>query len=870
MSKSLAFTGLTCLLLLGVAMPAWAAAEPGTRVGDPLAARPVSTAIPLAPVMAVAQTLPAALAPVAQYNAPVATPVTAAGSNPLGRTMPAEASTPLVPAIAEPVVPEPTVEDIKTAPVMPAIAGAPKESKFGMVERPLLAAAIAPSSDTQPIPTGDFDGDQPMNVAANEMIYEQNLDKVTAQGNVVIEQEGRVLTADKVSYFLKDDKAFAEGNVVLKDANGDVHNADRMEMTDSFKNGFVAGLSSILNDGSRLVAKEGERINANKIVLKDAWYTPCKPCQKDPAKTPDWNVVAEEVTLDQVEHRVVYKNAKFELFGVPVMYTPYLSHSDGTIKQKSGVLPPRVGYSSQIGAFADVRYYHAIDKDRDATTGVILTSREGPVAVGEYRQRFDNAEMEFGGTITQSTRPLSDDRRSEEEVRGSLNGKGLWNIDNKWRAGYKLNMASDDQYLRQYKMPREDVLENEVYVERFEERDYASVRAMAFQDTRVSRATIDQPHILPLAEIEHYSEPKAILGGRTKLGASTVGINRDGSGQDMQRFSGEAEWNKRTIIPGGVVNDTDLAFRGDMYAIQDRFTAASTPGQSRDDTVSRKFAQAHTQFGYPLARRLEEGNIILEPRAAFTTSNDIRNLNDIPNEDSQDVDFNIAELFERNRFAGYDRLDDGTRVTTGMAANYVGDSGRQGEIFFGQSYRLSDDNNPFPRGSGLEDDRSDLVGRVRYQGAGGSMFEYGSRFDEETLAARRHDMTMNLIQDPVSIAASYYYLGPLEGTDLTESQEQLMVAPSVKLSDEWYLRNQFRYDLSGDQDERGLQTASFGLDYIGDCMTFSATLERNNLDEASGTSETEIFFRVGFKNLGEIESSPISFSTRDDELASND
>ncbi len=839
MSKSLAFAGLACVLLLSVATPAWAATNIQTWGNDnPFL---VKTPAPEKPV----EETPVEAAPTQ--------PVPASEAKTAGGTGPQEV----------PVTPVPMAAAMTVGKV------APKESGFAMAEKPLLASAIAPSSDTNPLPTPDFNGDQPMNVSADEMIYEQNLDKVTALGNVKIVQEGRTLEAEKVDYFIKEDRAYAEGKVKLIDANGDVHNAEKMEMTEAFKNGFVKGLSSILKDGSRLTAKEGERINAEKIVLKDAWYTPCKPCQDKPDETPDWNVKADQVTLDQVKHRVVYKNARFELFGVPVLYTPYLSHSDGTIKQKSGLLPPRVGYSSQIGTFADVRYYHAIAPDKDATTGVIATSQEGPVAVGEYRQRFDNAKIEFGGTITNSTRPLENDQRSDESIRGSLNGNGQWDIDNKWRAGYKLNMASDDQYLRQYKLPYEDVLENQIYAERFDERDYAGIRALAFQDTRIARANIDQPHILPWMEIEHYSEPKAILGGRTKLSGSTVGIARDGSGQDMQRISGEGEWNRRTILPGGIVNDTDAVARADIYSIQDRFTAATTPGQGEDDTVSRKFLQAQTQFGYPLAKRLDKGNVIVEPRVAMTTSNDVRNLNDIPNEDSLDVDFNIAELFERNRFAGYDRLDDGSRVTVGGATSYIGDSGRQGELFFGQSYRLSDDNNPFPNGSGLEHDRSDLVGRLRYQGSGGSTFEYGTRLDDETLAANRHDVTMNLIQDPITLAASYFYLAPLEGNDLLEKQEQIQIAPTLQISDEWYLRNSVRYDLSGDQDERGLQIFNVGLDYIGDCMTFSTTLERNNLDEASGTSETEIFFRLGFKNLGEFESSPISFGQRN-EYGTND
>ena len=270
-----------------------------------------------------------------------------------------------------------------------------------------------------------------------------------------------------------------------------------------------------------------------------------------------------------------------------------------------------------------------------------------------------------------------------------------------------------------------------------------------------------------------------------------------------------------------------------------------------------------------MAKRLDEGNLVLEPQMAFAISNDVRNLDDIPNEDSTDVDFSISQLFAPSRFAGYYRADDGTRATVGLSTQYVGDTGRQAEIFFGQSYRLSSDTNPFPDGSGLENNKSDLVGRARYMGIEGNGIEYGARFDSKTLSANRHDLTLNLNADPISVAATYFYLAPLAGTDLTENQEQISVSPSLKISDQWRLRNTVRYDLSGDQNKRGLQTASAGIDYIGDCINFSFTVNRNNLDQASGTSENEVYFTIGFKNLGEIQTSPITFGQQRDVLGSN-
>lgn len=702
--------------------------------------------------------------------------------------------------------------------------------------------------------------DEPIYIKASEMIYEQDKDIVTALGDVDILQEGRRLQANKVTYNVATDQASASGAVVLTDINGDVHMADFVELDDAFKQGFIRNLSSVLKDGSRVRAESGERVNANKIILKNAWYTPCTKCAED--GTPDWNVKADQVTLDEENKRVVYKNATFELFGVPVIYTPYLSHPDGTETQKSGFLSPRAGFGSQLGGFVNTRYYHAIAPDKDATTGLIVTGREGVVVTGQYRQRFEDAEASIGGTITQSTRPIVGGR-SNQEIRGSVNGDGLWHIDNKWRAGYKVALASDDQYLRQYKLEGEDVLDNTVYAERFGARDYLNINAQAFQDTRVSRQGIDQPHVLPNVHFESLSEPKAVLGGRTKITGNVLGLLRDGNGQDMERAIGKAEWNKRTILPVGLVNDTTAQIRGDLYAVQDR--SGATAAQKTSDTVTRSFAQVHSQMGYPMEKRLEKGSVVLEPRAALTLSQDVDDFADVPNEDSQDVDFSIAQLFSSSRFAGYDRIDDGTRITTGLSAQYLTDTGKSSEAFFGQSYRLSDDANPFPNGSGLSDNKSDYVGRLRYTGASGDTIEYNGRFDAGTGASQRQDVTLNLNFDPLFLGATYFYVAPLAGTDLLEDREQVALYPTLKLTDEWSMRSNVRYDLSGNDSTRGLQSVGLGFDYIGDCIDFSITANRNSLDEAAGTNETEVFFRLGFKNLAEIETSAFSFGERTDE-----
>lgn len=98
--------------------------------------------------------------------------------------------------------------------------------------------------------------------------------------------------------------------------------------------------------------------------MESASYTPCEPCKKNPDKPVVWQIKASEVTHDEEEHRISYRNARFELYGVPVAYTPYFSHPDGSIERKSGFLSPTFSLDSELGFSVGTSYYWPLHRIR--------------------------------------------------------------------------------------------------------------------------------------------------------------------------------------------------------------------------------------------------------------------------------------------------------------------------------------------------------------------------------------------------------------------------------------------------------------------------------------------------------------------------
>lgn len=715
--------------------------------------------------------------------------------------------------------------------------------------------------------------DSPVDFEADSLSYDENAQIVRAHGNVFMEQDGRILRADEVNYSFTDDKVIARGNVVINEPSGDVHLTQYVELTDQLKQGVVEHLTSELQDGSRFTSELGRRKANKTTVMERATYTACEVCESDPEKPPVWQIKASKVTHDAEEKKISYNNARFEVYGVPVAYVPYFSHPDGTIERKSGFLAPSGGFKSNIGAFANGRYYWDIAPDKDLTFGAIAMTRRNPLAYAEWRQRWDDAEIvaNVGTTYAEERVAGANDTvvTKDEEWRGHAKIDGLWNIDQKWRAGLDVNWVSDDQYARRYdfsdfEFEDKDVLTNEIYAERFSGRNYATARLLKFQDIRVREEQQEQPEVLPEVIASFKGEPGQIpfIKGSWGVDASFLGLQRGSDAQDVNRASLEGYWQRRLVSDYGLVNEFSMNARGDLYNTREREVAlAPGTGQDSETTETRFFPSAHWQTSYPLVRAFDKAQVTLEPIVALTVAPNLDVNNDIPNEDSQDVQIDASNLFESNRFPGFDRIEDKSKITGGFRTGYYDYDGSRYEVFLGQSFRIDEDDNPFPKGSGLDQRESDVVGQIsayHYQGYNVNYrFQYGSRH----LNAQRHEVDGSAHWGPYEVSGRYLFAKALEGTDIDESREQVALGLAYNLSEEWRLSTGAVQDLGS---QPGLREAFAGVDYFGQCVSFSLVAERNLTDDITGDSETEILFRIGLKNLGEFAASGLRVSSTEE------
>src|SRR4051812_24405859 len=215
---------------------------------------------------------------------------------------------------------------------------------------PVLAQGVARD------PTG-----LPVVLDADEVQYDDQLGIVTARGHVEITQGDRVLRADVVSYNRQSNVVTASGNVSVTEPTGEVVFSDYVELGQDLTEGVVQNLRMLLADQSRLAAVSASRAGGNTTVARRGVYSPCELCKDDPTRAPLWQIKAARVTHDQSRKEVTYKDAWMEVYGVPIAYTPYFSHPDGTAPRTSGLLAPSYLSTRVTGAGLMVPYYAVID-----------------------------------------------------------------------------------------------------------------------------------------------------------------------------------------------------------------------------------------------------------------------------------------------------------------------------------------------------------------------------------------------------------------------------------------------------------------------------------------------------------------------------
>ena len=699
------------------------------------------------------------------------------------------------------------------------------------------------------------DKKSPMVVEANSVIYDDKQHSVTAEGDAQIYYQGKVLEADRVTYYRDTSRVMAEGSVKLTDSDGGVTHAEKMELTGDFKQGFVDSLRADTKEKTHMSATRSEKIDADTTVFEKGTYTACPSCAEHPERPPLWRLRAEKITHKNDAQMLYYEHAWFELYGVPIAYIPFLSTADPSVSRQSGFLAPRLTYRSTTGIGVGTPYFWAIAPNMDVTFTPTYYTRQGFYGEVEFRHRLENGyyEIQASGIHQKDDAAFAAQPwgSGTQTNRGEIQSQGAIWLSPMWKFGWDIARVSDKWYINDYGLPNQTLSGNffretssTVFLTGQGERGYFDLRGFSFQGTANSDL---QPQLAAVWPILDYN--KAIdlppektfgIGGQLEIDANfthssaglasfqqigAVALDRQyglynvcrslnpypntyagspaynqsscllrGIGGDYSSGTVQISWQRKVIDPLGEVW-TPFAFaraNGNYLSYNtsgsDSFYGYVNYGNGVyvpvTDTIANSnqgaFLSANNQFNgwvtpgvgvewrYPLLARTPLGSLVIEPIAQVIARPNGQNANTLVNMDSQSLVFDDSNLFEWNKYSGYDRFETGVRANYG--AQFTLDMNKNGYLnaMFGQSASLAGVNSyatpdmaNIGLSSGLDTKASDYVSRITYSPNSNYSLIAKARFDQDTWAMRRLD-----------VAASAHY-GPLQfGTQFADYEQQ--------------------------------------------------------------------------------------------------
>lgn len=687
-------------------------------------------------------------------------------------------------------------------------------------------------------------------LSANQIQNDDQNKIITAQGQVEIDNDGQILKADQVEFQQIKDTVSARGDVALLTKDKNTVFAKEATLSSNFVDGEAKEVGMLMADNSRFAAKDARRVNGRYMVFSRGLYSPCNLCTTDPHRAPLWQMKASKVTHDMEKKDLIYRDARLEVFDVPIFYTPYFSHPDPTVKRRQGLLTFKYGRSADLGFNVTTPYYFDIAPDADYTFKPNFNGTDGLRWAGTLRKRYEHGDIKIDHSLVVADRLDDDGIIKKDQLRGHIAGYAHFDLDNVFRTGADFAMLTDKNYMRRYGESLDDILTNRVFLEGFKGRQFGALEMFYFQDNRPGPRP-EQPLVLPRMRLTEYGEPNLTLGGRWSFDGEVSALHRD-TGEDVRKFATSFGWQRRNILPAGFVSTLDASVRDNIYWV-DNMPSPDTPGRVYNgDVTNLLFPEGQWKISYPLAAYLEDFSHTIEPIVALSASPTRRLDPRIPNEDSVDLDFDTSNLFELSRYPGSDRQEQGVRAAYGFKTGFYNHTGGYGEFTLGQNYRITKDPN-FAVGSGLDTRLSDYVGQLKLEPGTWLTLDYQFRLDKDKLKSHKHEVSTNFGVPEFRPRFTYTYSDPtIFVPGVSNRIEELRFGFSSSFAEFWTFSFDQTRDLRPTTD--GPRVSSASLSYIDECLTASLSFTRDHTVRTGVQSGDTYFFRIYFKNLGGIDS----------------
>ena len=708
-------------------------------------------------------------------------------------------------------------------------------------------------SDTQPL-----DPNQTTSTLTADYGHYNPKGESILEGNVVIDQQGRQIRADKITLDPTQTFANAEGRVQLAQAGllsqSEQINYNLKTQQGDLNNSYYIAEQQHAYGYAEKIAKTSD----NVVVLNNATYSTCPPQEK-----PTWKIQADEIALNRDTGRGETRGTKLYIKDTPVLAVPYFNFPIDD-RRTTGLLTPSFGYTSDGGPEVSVPIYFNLAPNYDAILTPRYLGSRGPMLEGEFRyltEHFGGGEL-FGGYLAQ-------DKDYDNEARKHLKFTHDWQINDQFSTNLEYNYASDKDVFTD--LDNNPNSKTDLNLRRAWELNYrngipglkAQLKVEDFQTLDNSIAYEDRPYTrLPQLLINYK-------------GGNPQGLQYEFNNDTAYFEKDIKDLSQRAAAPSGTRIYNDLAVRynfrnpwsfvipelsvRNVNTFYDQYTKDSN---NQIQSSSENHSVVVPEFSLDAGLTFEkEGKYLrtLTPRVFYAYA-PYKEQTDYPNFDSVNASIGYDQLFSPRRFYGNDRLEDNNFASLGLSYSIFDNVGLErlkasvGQSFFFEDRRVTLNN---------KSDEFDTENRT------GPVLSLSSQVSDHVLISAnsawmssgqnaQRDLQMLYTTDQGQLFnLGYYYRQDLQNRQ--ESYDQVVASFIQPISDKWRVLGHAQYDIDNNVGREYL----LGLNYESCCwgMSVYGRSYYNDLDDVNAPdakANRAIMAEFSLKGLGSFNNKLVS------------
>jgi LPS-assembly protein len=696
-------------------------------------------------------------------------------------------------------------------------------------------------------------------ISSDKIIYNRSKQQLSTFGNSTLsDNKIGTLSAERFEYNLDKQSIIADGKVKFVDKDKNTYYFSKLNSDDKFNEIVGADINAELNKD---LLKSGDKFNEfieprfsgkfatlknNITIVQDAQFTTCKKTNEVEGCA-YWNLRAGQLIHDKEQKKITYKNASLDLNSIPVLYVPYFSHPDPTVKRKEGFLAPSFSsLGGNIGPTIKIPYFYPLSESADFTVSPVYYFKQNPLLLGEYRERFKNGDLVIEGGYTQGYQKVTSTQTdgSRNHLYGNINLNFKDKILDESQFSTRIQRVNDPTYLRVNKInstsdgfkknlvrENETKLTNEVSLNSYGKNETLNLKTAAYQNITTIKKS-DQ---------YEYLAPEIIYSKYNFLNNNNLNLNLN-----FRSLNTNTNQNKTSFI-NNLDHSTSESYNSNLgigYKFLTKinninyYADHKSPNEDLNTQINPVVA---LDTSLPLAKISKESEQYIIPRILTRYA-----PGKMQNAKSNDITLNTDNLFSINRMNSDELIEKDFSFNLGLdwlwkEKKLDQTKPREANFSIGQVVKFNNDLD-MPTKSSLQNRNSDLVTKATYLSPGNFDFTMKNTLDNNLNHAYYNDVTLKTFLKQGEVNFNFYEKNNHIGNQRYAKANLIsFVTDSTKIKIE--TDRNLKTDMTNSH--------KLGIENENECIRYGIYLQKNYASDKDLKPATSVFFGVTLLPFGD-------------------